>query len=247
MPTPSDAIRSKTESSSQGQSAVRPKWLILGGTEQAAALAARLVNQGEVEVVTSLAGRTSDPAPLAGAVRIGGFGGIDGLVRYLRENDIAQVIDATHPFATRISRNAVAACGETGISLQVLDRPEWRRQPGDDWREVASLEAAATALPAGAKIFLALGRQYLQAFAARTDCHFVVRMIDPPATPLPFARFDLLLGRASADAGAEAALFERHHITHLVCRNSGGEAGYGKVLAARELGLPVVMLGRTKF
>lgn len=227
-----------------GPSEVKPTILILGGTQQAAELAARLVAQGECDVVTSLAGRTSDPAPLAGGLRIGGFGGIDGLARYLMDNRIAKVIDATHPFATRISANAIAACALAGVALEILSRPEWSRQENDDWRDFASLEDAAAALPAGARAFLALGRQHLKAFEYRQDCHFVIRMIDPPAGPLPFADFELICGAPAADPRAEAALFKAHAVTHLVCRNSGGAAGYGKIVAARQLRLPVLLIAR---
>lgn len=217
--------------------------LILGGTAEAAAIARRLVEAG-ADVVTSLAGRTSNPAPLPGRIRIGGFGGAEGLARYIAENGIAKVIDATHPFANRISQNARLACATTGIPLEQPERPVWERQPGDNWTEVQSLEEAAAALPAGACAFLALGRQHLAAFEARPDCHFVVRMVDPPEAPLGFADYDLILGRASAVPEEEADLFRAHRITHLVCRNSGGEAGYGKITAARKMGLPVVMVRR---
>ncbi len=221
----------------------REKVLILGGTAEAAAIARRLVDAG-ADVVTSLAGRTSNPAPLPGRTRIGGFGGAEGLARYIAENGIAKVIDATHPFANRISQNARLACAATGIPLEQPARPAWEKRPGDNWIEVQSLEEAAAALPAGARVFLALGRQHLGTFEGRQDCHFVVRMVDPPEKPLGFASCDLLLGKASADPEEEADLFRLHRVTHLVCRNSGGEAGYGKIVAARRMGLPVVMVGR---
>jgi precorrin-6A/cobalt-precorrin-6A reductase len=179
-----------------------------------------------------------------GEVRIGGFGGAAGLAAYIRDNGVTRIIDATHPFARRISENAIQAAAETGIAIEHLVRPGWERQRGDRWQEVASLEEAAQALPAGATAFLALGRQYLDAFAARNDCRFVIRMVDPPAEPLPFADPVLILGKPSADPEQEAALFAAHGVTHLVCRNSGGAAGYGKIAAAREMGLPVIILGR---
>jgi Precorrin-6x reductase len=221
----------------------REKILILGGTADARERAARLVARGH-HVITSLAGRTTDPFLPAGEVRIGGFGGPEGLARYLFENGITRVIDATHPFAHRISENARIACAAAGVPLEQLARPAWGRQPDDDWIEVTSLEDAAAALPAEACVFLALGRQYLSAFESRQDCHFVVRMVDPPGVPLGFASFDLILGKPSSDPSEEQALLEAHRITHLVCRNSGGEAGYGKIVAARQLGIPVIMIGR---
>lgn len=222
----------------------KPKVLILGGTAEATTLAEQLVARGNVTVVTSLAGRTVHPVLPAGEVRIGGFGGAAGLAAYIRENGITRIIDATHPFARRISENAIQAAAETGITLEHLVRPGWERQRGDRWREVSSLAEAAQALPAGATVFLALGRQYLDAFAARGDCRFVIRMVDGPAEPLPFADHVLILGKPSADPAREAELFAAHGVTHLVCRNSGGAAGYGKIAAARQLGLPVIILGR---
>ncbi|WP_250956806.1 cobalt-precorrin-6A reductase [Rhizobium sp. CG5] len=220
------------------------KILILGGTAEAAELAARLVAQGGAEVTTSLAGRTKEPAPLAGAVRIGGFGGVEGLAAYLSANGISRVIDATHPFATRISQNAQAACALANVPLEVVRRSVWRREPGDRWVEVDTLAAAAEALPVGATVFLALGRQYIAAFAGRTDCRFVVRMIDPPLDALPLRDAIVILGKASADPDAERALFANHSITCLVARNSGGAAGHGKIAAARQMGIDVVIVGR---
>ena len=222
----------------------KPKVLILGGTAEASALAERLVAAGEVTVITSLAGRTADPVLPPGAVRIGGFGGAEGLAAYLRENGISRVIDATHPFARRISENAIRATAETGVPLEHLVRPRWQPVHGDRWLEVGSLEEAAAILPAGATVFLALGRQYLDAFTARRDCRFVIRMVDPPAQVLPFADPVVILGKPSADPQQEAALLAAHGITHLVCRNSGGAAGYGKIAAARQLALPVILIGR---
>lgn len=221
-----------------------PKVLILGGTAEAAALAEQLVARGDVAVVTSLAGRTTNPVLPPGEVRIGGFGGAAGLAAYIRDNGVTRLIDATHPFARRISENAIRAAAETGIALEHLVRPGWVSQRGDRWQEVSSLEEAAQALPAGATVFLALGRQYLDAFAARSDCRFVIRMVEAPEKPLPFADHVLILGKPSADPAREAALFAAHGVTHLVCRNSGGASGYGKIAAARQMGLPVIILGR---
>lgn len=217
--------------------------LILGGTADARALANRLVAEGH-RVITSLAGRTAQPVLPEGEVRTGGFGGWEGLARYLTETGIARIVDATHPFARRISENAIRASVATGIPLQQLVRQEWMRLPEDRWREVDSLEAAASALPSGAVVFLALGRQYLQAFEARNDCRFVIRMVDEPENPLPFTDYAIVLGRPASDPDTEANLFTAHAITHLVCRNSGGAAGYAKIVAARALRLPVIMIGR---
>lgn len=219
------------------------KILILGGTAEARLLAERLVVEGHL-VTTSLAGRTVDPILPAGAVRIGGFGGAEGLAVYLKTEGFDRMIDATHPFARRISENAIKAAAISGVPLEQRLRPRWQKQPGDRWRSVATLEAAAEALPSGATVFLALGRQYLDAFVGRDDCRFVIRMVDAPETPLAFADYTLVLGKPESDPDREADLLTAHGVTHLVCRNSGGPAGYAKILAARRLAMPVVMLER---
>ncbi len=228
-----------------GKSLAAPveKILILGGTKEAAALAAALVAAG-CDVTTSLAGRTKEPAPLAGRLRTGGFGGPQGLAGYLLENSITRLIDATHPFARTISANAALAASLAGVRLEIHTRTPWRQGPGDRWTNVKTLEEAASILPPGAIVLLALGRQYLSAFGTRQDCHYIIRMVDPPETPLPFARHALVIGKPSADWKAEADLFTRYGIQTIVCRNSGGDGAYAKIVAARELGLPVVMMGR---
>lgn len=219
------------------------KILILGGTREAAELARALVDQGR-DVTTSLAGRTREPAPLAGKVRIGGFGGIEGLAAHLRAEGYTKVIDATHPFARTISANALAACGMAGVPLEVKTRKPWERQPDDLWIEVPDLDAAARVLPAGARVLLALGRQHIGAFLSRPDCHFVIRMVDPPETPLEFASCTVVASRPSRVPEDEADLLKAHCITHIVCRNSGGDGAYAKITAARALALPVVMVAR---
>ncbi|MCM2292225.1 cobalt-precorrin-6A reductase [Allorhizobium sp. BGMRC 0089] len=218
--------------------------LILGGTAEAAALAIRLVAEGEAEIITALAGRTAHPADLPGRVRMGGFGGVEGLTAYLIREGIEAVYDATHPFARNISRNAAIACQNAGIPLTVLTRPAWRAVEDDQWQSVADEAEAAAALPHKARVFLALGRQHIAPFAARNDCFFLIRMVDPPAHALPFADHALIIGKATADTEAECQLLADHAITHIVCRNSGGSAGYGKISAARHLGLPVIMIDR---
>ncbi len=220
------------------------KILILGGTREAAELAAKLVGEGGAHVITSLAGRTREPAPVAGSVRVGGFGGADGLAAYLAENRITRVIDATHPFARTISANAAIACRETGVQLETLARPQWEPEAADSWTRVGSLEQAAAKLPVGARVFLALGKQHLSAFEPLQGRHFIVRMVDAPETPLCFASHTLILGRPAIDPAEEEALFREHRVTHLVCRNSGGSGGHAKIAAARRMGLPVIMIER---
>ncbi|KXF76926.1 cobalt-precorrin-6X reductase [Paramesorhizobium deserti] len=219
-----------------------PTILILGGTTEAAELARRLASL-PVRVITSLAGRTRDPAKLAGEVRSGGFGGAEGLAGYIQAEDVTIVVDATHPFATRISPNAAKAAKLAGRPLIRLERPAWQKTEGDDWHEVASLEEAASAIPPSARVLLALGRQHIAVFSSRPGVHFVVRMIDPPETPLGLASHQLVLARPGKAEDEEAFLQDRR-ITHIVCRNSGGTASYAKLEAARNLKIPVILIAR---
>lgn len=217
--------------------------LILGGTAEALAIATDLVARGH-DVITSLAGRTENPVVPPGRLRIGGFGGWEGLAAYLVAERIARVIDATHPFALKISENARLACRHAGVPLEIPSRSSWTQMPGDRWIGVGSTAEAAAALPPQSRVFLALGRQYLDAFVSRPDCHFVIRMVDPPQVPLSFAQHELLLGKPAPSAEAEAELMQRYGITCLVCRNSGGAASYRKISAARALELPVIIITR---
>ncbi len=217
--------------------------LILGGTKEAAELAAKLVSEGH-EVTTSLAGRTKEPAPVAGTVRTGGFGGVAGLIAWLGDNGIDKLIDATHPFAVQISSNAARAAAESGIEFELKQRAPWQVQEGDTWQMMETLEEAAQSLPSKTRVLLALGSQHLAPFADCTDIHFVIRMIDPPKTSLPFGNYELVLARPSADWREEADLLTRKDITHIVARNSGGNGAYAKIEAARKLGLPVIMIER---
>ncbi len=218
--------------------------LILGGTKEAAALASELVAaHPHLRVITSLAGRTKEPKPVAGEVRIGGFGGAQGLAHYLRREHITRLIDATHPFALQISANAKRATELTGIPLETRTRPPWRKQPGDNWLEVASLEEARDAIPSGARVLLALGSQHIAIFASRADVHFIVRMVDPPEEPLALPDHELVIG-LPGDVAAETALLRRHGVTHVVCRNSGGDGAYAKVEAARGMEVAILMITR---
>ncbi|PRD45381.1 cobalt-precorrin-6A reductase [Phyllobacterium phragmitis] len=209
---------------------------------EAAELARRLAPQ-PLRSITSLAGRTRNPANLDGDVRSGGFGGAEGLARYIEAEDVTLVVDATHPFATQISPNAAKAAELTARPIIRLERPAWQKTEGDRWHEVATLEDAASAIPSGARDMLALGRQHIAAFAARHDVHFVVRMIDPPEAPLDLASYELVLARPGKCGDEEVFLRERR-ITHIVCRNSGGTASYAKLKAARTLQIPVILIAR---
>jgi precorrin-6A/cobalt-precorrin-6A reductase len=218
--------------------------LILGGTGEARELAARLAGVPGLRVVSSLAGRIRDPALPAGEVRIGGFGGVAGLTAWLRGEAAAAVVDATHPFARTISAIAAAACAAAGTPLLGLVRDPWTAGPADVWHEVDSLAAAASLLPSmGSRVFLTSGRQELSEFAALDQLWFLIRCVDPPAGPLPPAR-EVILARGPYDAAAELQLMRDHGIDVLVTKNSGGALTSGKLAAARELGVPVVMVRR---
>ena len=223
----------------------RKRVLILGGTGEAADLAARLVDRPGFAVTSSLAGRTRAPAALPGEVRVGGFGGADGLAQYLRDGAIDLVVDATHPFAAAISRNAAAACAATGRPRLTLCRPPWTAGAGDRWIPADSIAAAAAVVGEhGRRVFLTVGRQDLAAFSGRPAIRFLVRVIDPPETPLPLADHEVVLGRGPFEAADEVDLLRRHAIDLVVSKNSGGAATYPKIVAARTLGLPVLMIAR---
>lgn len=219
--------------------------LILGGTREARELASALVADPGYDVTTSLAGRTEAPERPAGTLRLGGFGGVDGLADYLRQSRTRAVIDATHPFAETISANAAGACRDAGIPSMRLTRPAWEAQPGDRWVEVDSVAEAAARIPElGARVFLTVGRQELAPFA---ECHgawFLVRLIDPPTKAPPLADHEVVLDRGPFRAEDETALMRDRGIEVLVSKNSGGGSTYAKIVAARELGLPVVMVRR---
>jgi precorrin-6A/cobalt-precorrin-6A reductase len=222
--------------------------LILGGTAEAADLAARAGARfgAALEVITALAGRTAKPRAIEGAVKVGGFGGASGLAEYLRTMRIDLVIDATHPFAQTISRNASAACTAIGVPRLALVRPPWRPSAADDWRLVADNQAAARAVEqAGARrVFLSIGSRGLEAFARLADVFFLVRMIEPPRPPLPLKHHRLVLARGPFALDDELALMREERIELLVSRVSGGAATEAKLVAARRLGLPIVMIER---
>ena len=219
--------------------------LVLGGTGEARALAAALVGRG-VHVVSSLAGRVANPRLPDGEVRVGGFGGPGGLARWLTDHDTAAVIDATHPFAERIGASAVAGAKAANVPLLRLQRPGWHAGPGDDWHWVDSLGDAAVEIQAlGERIFLTSGRQGLSAFAHCADQWFLARCVDPPEQPLP-PKIEILLDRGPYDVASETALLREHRIDVLVTKDSGGEMTTAKLVAAREQGIPVVVVRRPR-
>jgi precorrin-6A/cobalt-precorrin-6A reductase len=219
--------------------------LVLGGTGDAARLVAQASALPGLEIITSLAGRVRQPATPAGEVRIGGFGGTDGLAIYLREQRIDLLIDATHPFAAQMSRHAAAAALACGVPHLMLVRPPWTPVAGDRWLSVDSNAAAVVVLPkVGRRVFLTIGRQELAAFASLQELWFLMRMIDPPRPDTPVPPGTVLLARGPFTLEDERQLLQTHAIEVVVSKNSGGDATYAKIRAARELGLPVVMIER---
>jgi precorrin-6A/cobalt-precorrin-6A reductase len=221
------------------------KLLILGGTAEAAELAARLAGDARLETVTSLAGLTRLPNVGAGKVRRGGFGGPDGLAAFLREGGYDALVDATHPFAAQIAKHAAEAAEIASTPRVKLVRPPFARTAEDRFVPVKDMQAAADALPKNARVFLAAGRRELAPFVARGDLWCLLRMIEPPAAGETLPKGDLILGRPPADPEDEVALFSEHRIEWIVSKDSGGAAG-AKILAARKLKLPVVLVERPK-
>jgi precorrin-6A/cobalt-precorrin-6A reductase len=216
---------------------------VLGGTAEARELASALHRDG-VAVTTCLAGRVSRPRLPPGAIRIGGFGGPDALAAWLRDHQVRAVVDATHPFAQRISASAAAACGAAGVPLLRLERPGWTDRPGDRWTWVGDLDGAARAIPQlGTRVFLTTGRQGLSHFAAVDNAWFLIRCVDPPDPPLP-PRRELVLDRGPYSVSSELGLIDRHRLDLLVTKDSGGSLTEAKLEAARERGLPVIVVRR---
>jgi len=219
--------------------------LILGGTLEARRLADRLRGRADVAITLSLAGRTAFPAAQPVLVRIGGFGGAEGLAAYLRAERIVALIDATHPYAATISANAARAAAVAGVRLVALRRPPWQRVAGDRWNEVADVPAAVRALgPATRHVFLALGRKELRPFGTAPQHYYLVRSVDPVDPPLPVPQAIYLTARGPFAETAERELLLMHKIDAIVAKNSGGSATYGKIAAARALGIELIILQR---
>lgn len=219
--------------------------LILGGIADASLLAAEIARAG-IDAVYSYGGRTRAPADQPLPTRIGGFGGVSGLADYVRREGITHVIDATHPFAAEMSRNAVEACSETGTPLIALERAPWTEASGDKWIEVGDVNAAVAALPeAPARAFLAIGRQHIAPFAARPQHAYTLRFVDPPEVPLPFSA-DMIVSRGPFRLDSELEMLRTRGIAWIVARNSGGDGARAKIDAARILGLPVIMISRPR-
>lgn len=215
--------------------------LVLGGTAEGRRLAEALVADG-VDVVSSLAGRVARPVLPPGEVRIGGFGGTEGLAAWLRENPGTAVVDATHPFAATMTAHAAEAAAATGTPLLRLQRPGWQEQPGDDWRWVDTMEQAAAAVDGFAHVFLTTGRMGLGAFSALNQ-EVLVRSVDPPEPPLP-PHTTVVLERGPFSLDDELALMREHAVDVVVTKDSGSHLTEAKLAAARQLGIPVVVIRR---
>ncbi|WP_414548285.1 cobalt-precorrin-6A reductase [Anabaena sp. CCY 0017] len=219
--------------------------LILGGTGEAAELAAKVANIQGIEAISSLAGRTREPSIPLGDFRIGGFGGVAGLAKYLHEMKIDLLIDATHPFATQIALNAADAAMEVKVPRLKLIRQPWEEVNGDRWIKVDSIKTAADVLENQSKrVFLSIGRQEIGAFAHLHQIWFLMRMIDPPQPNTLVPPGILLCDRGPFNLHNEREILIHHQIDTIVSKNSGGDATYAKIIAARELKLKVVMINR---
>jgi precorrin-6A/cobalt-precorrin-6A reductase len=221
-----------------------PHILLLGGTTEASALAAVLAERGRAAVL-SYAGRVASPKAQPLPVRVGGFGGVDGLAAYLRDHRVSHVVDATHPFAARISANAVAACATVGVPIVALTRPAWQAVAGDRWSHVADVDAAVAALAGPPRrVMLALGRMHVDAFLAQPQHHYLLRFVDTPDTPPALPRHDLVVDRGPFTAEGDRRLMAAHAVDLVVCKNAGGGGAEAKLIAARALGLPVLLIDR---
>jgi precorrin-6A/cobalt-precorrin-6A reductase len=219
--------------------------LVLGGSSEASGLARSLAGRTDIEATLSLAGRTANPTPSPLPTRIGGFRGMDGLIRYIRVEGVDAIVDATHPFAAQMKRQAVEACAAAGTPLAAFSRPVWTASPGDRWIEVDDADAAARALGETPKrVFLTTGRLRASAFAGSSPHHFVLRSIDAPAPESAPASVEVVLARGPFSIRDEIELMTTRRIDVVVSKNSGGDATRAKIDAARELGLPVIMIRR---
>lgn len=206
---------------------------------------ARALAEAGVDAVYSYAGRTESPVAQPLPVRVGGFGGVAGLMSYLKAERISHLIDATHPFAAQMSRNAAEVCAEVGLPLIALERSPWQAGQGDRWTYVPDLAGAVAALgPAPRRVFLAIGRQTLDAFAVAPQHHYLLRLVDPPTEPLSLPRAEALIARGPFTVEGDRQLLEHHRIEVIVAKNAGGAGAVAKLVAARQLGLPVLLIDR---
>ncbi|MEP3430143.1 MAG: cobalt-precorrin-6A reductase [Roseibium sp.] len=218
--------------------------LLLAGTLEARQLVKQITGAfPDFQLTASFAGVVRDLPDLGVPTRIGGFGGVDGLVDYACAESVSLIIDATHPFAAQMSWNALKVAEKLGLPLIRLERPKWQPGRGDQWNHVCSMADAVSEIPSGARAFLAVGRKEIGAFYKRSDIYGLVRMIEPPEQVLP-SKWDLILSRPPQDLNEEIDLFRNNRITHLVTKNSGGTRSFAKIEAARQMSLPVIMIDR---
>lgn len=216
----------------------------MGGTTEASALARLLAAQG-IAATLSYAGRTETPRDQPVPVRIGGFGGVAGLTDYLRHHRVTHLVDATHPFAATMSGHAVEAARLAGVAHVALTRPAWEPVAGDRWTRVADIDGAVAALAGHARrIMLALGRMHVEVFASQPQHHYLLRFVDAPAQPPILPRHSLIVDRGPFTAAGDSGLMQAHAIDLVVCKNAGGTGADAKLIAARQLGLPVLMIDR---
>ncbi|MDF0544233.1 cobalt-precorrin-6A reductase [Sphingobium sp. H39-3-25] len=221
-----------------------PNILLLGGTMEASALARLLAARG-MQATLSYAGRVEQPRPQPIPVRVGGFGGAEGLAGYLREQGVTHIVDATHPFAATMSANAVQASAMACVVHIALTRPAWTPVAGDRWTLVADIDGAVAALDGPPRrVMLAMGRMHVEAFAARPQHHYLLRFIDAPKAPPTLPHHHVVVDRGPFSAEGDIRLIRAHEIDLVLCKNAGGKGAEAKLIAARELGLPVIMIDR---
>lgn len=218
--------------------------LILGGTSEASALACAVAERG-LPAIFSYAGRVNAPKPQPLPTRVGGFGGVDGLIAFIKHAGITHIVDATHPFAAQMSRNALSAAAQSGVTMLALTRPAWQPKQGDRWQPVASIDDAVAALAGPPqRVLLAIGRLHLKAFSAQPQHHYVLRLIDPPTATPPLTHFTTTLDRGPFTLDGDLAMLQTQRIERIVCKNAGGEGAAAKLAAARQLKIPVMMIER---
>jgi precorrin-6A/cobalt-precorrin-6A reductase len=226
------------------QGSAMTRILLLGGTTEANLVAQAIAKAG-IAAVYSYAGRTEAPMGQPIHMRVGGFGGVAGLQAYLKAEGISHVVDATHPFAAQMSANAVAACEAEAVPLIALERAPWVAGEGDRWIPVPDLKAAVTALSGPPRrVFLAIGRQHIEPFAAQPQHNYLLRLVDAPTGPLPLPHAQVVVARGPFDVAGDTALMRDHGTELVLAKNAGGKGAVAKIAAARALGLPVMMIDR---
>lgn len=198
-----------------------------------------------IDAIFSYAGRTDAPVAQPLPMRIGGFGGVDGLVAWIKSEAITHIVDATHPFAARMSQNVLIASKIAGVPLLVLERPAWVAEPGDDWQHVPDTEAAVRALPdRPTRVFLAIGKQTLSLFASKPQHNYLLRLVDAPEGTLPLPDAEAVIARGPFTEADDLKLLTDHRIEVIIAKNAGGSGAEAKLKAARLLQIPVILIDR---